>query len=112
MIDAIAGIGTTPTRYLDPAALAAVGSAPSATRPGAAASDDGGFGGVLVGALDDLRSAQETSNALAVRAVTGDLKDVHQYTIASSQAALMLELTATVRTKAVDAFNEIMRMQA
>lgn len=112
MIDAVAGIGTTPTRYLDPDALAAIGTSPAAVRPSAASSDDGGFGGVLVGALDDLRASQETSNALAVRAVTGDLKDVHQYTIASSQSALMLELTATIRTKAVDAFNEIMRMQA
>ncbi|QIK84309.1 flagellar hook-basal body complex protein FliE [Sanguibacter sp. HDW7] len=112
MIDAVSAIGTTPTRYLGDDALAAIGTTVSPARPVAASSGDGGFGGVLVGALDELRATQETSDALAVRSVTGDLQDVHQYTIASSQAALMLELTATVRTKAVDAFNEIMRMQA
>ena len=112
MIEAIGAIGTTPTRYLDADALAALGTTVTPARPIATSTDDGGVGGALVGALDDVRAAQETSDALAVRAVTGDLQDVHQYTIASSQAALMLELTATVRTKAVDAFNEIMRMQA
>jgi len=112
MIDAVSALGTTPTRYLGATELAQLGTAADPARPVAASTGDGGFGDVLVGALDDLRAAQETSDALAVRAVTGDLADVHQYTIASSQAALMLELTATVRTKAVDAFNEIMRMQA
>lgn len=112
MLDAVTAIGTTPTRYLDAESLAALGTSVTPTRPTASSVDDGGFGGVLVGALDELRATQETSDALAVRAVTGDLQDVHQYTIAASQAALMLELTATVRTKAVDAFNEIMRMQA
>lgn len=75
-------------------------------------SDDGGFGVSLTGAIEGLQEAQETSNALAVKAVTGDLDDVHDYTVASSQAKVMLELTAAVRNKAVDAFTEIMRMQA
>jgi flagellar hook-basal body complex protein FliE len=55
---------------------------------------------------------QSTSNELAIKAVTGDLDDVHDYTVASSEAKLALELTAAVRNKAVDAFTEIMRMQA
>lgn len=75
-------------------------------------SDDGGFGVSLTGAIEGLQDAQETSNALAVKAVTGDLDDVHDYTVASSQAKVMLELTAAVRNKAVEAFTEIMRMQA
>lgn len=66
----------------------------------------------VVGALENLQGLQSTSSALAVRAVTGDLDDVHDYTIASAQAGLALELTAAIRNKAVDAFTEIMRMQA
>ncbi|MGO1342056.1 MAG: flagellar hook-basal body complex protein FliE, partial [Cellulosimicrobium funkei] len=49
---------------------------------------------------------------LAIAAVTGDLESVHPATIASTRAQTTLELVAAVRNKAVDAFNEIMRMQA
>lgn len=44
--------------------------------------------------------------------MTGDLDDIHSAMIASSRAAVTLELVAAVRNKGVDAFNEIMRMQA
>lgn len=71
-----------------------------------------GFGTALTGAVDNLESTQRTADALAVRAVTGDLEDVHEYTIAATEAKLTMELTAAVRNKAVDAFNEILRMQA
>ncbi len=69
------------------------------------------FASVMSG-VDGLQQLQSTSNDLAVKAVTGDLDDVHDYTIAAAQASTALELTAAVRNKAVDAFNEIMRMQA
>ena len=49
---------------------------------------------------------------LAVKAATGDLTDIHDYTIAATQASLMTELATTIRTKGVDAFNQIMGMQA
>ncbi len=71
-----------------------------------------GFGTSLASAVDGLQAMQSTSSALAIKAVTGDLSDVHDYTIAASQAAVAMELTATIRNRAVDAFNEIMRMQA
>lgn len=84
-----------------------------ATRAATAADPAAGaqFAGVL-GSIENLQQLQSTSNELAVRAVTGDLDDVHDYTIASAQASTALELTAAVRNKAVEAFTEIMRMQA
>ena len=75
-------------------------------------STDAAFGAALAGSIDSLQKAQSTSNDLAIKAVTGDLNDVHDYTVASSQAKVALELTAAVRNKAVEAFTEIMRMQA
>lgn len=72
----------------------------------------GVFGADLAGAVDQLQALQSQSDALAVQAVTGDLDDVHDYTIAATQSAVALELTAALRNKAVDAFTEIMRMQA
>lgn len=78
------------------------------------ASIDGGagFGASLSTAIDGLQGMQATSNELAIKAVTGDLQDIHDATIASTQAQVTLELIAAVRNKGVDAFNEIMRMQA
>jgi flagellar hook-basal body complex protein FliE len=78
---------------------------------GAASTSGAGFANVLSG-IDNLQQLQSTTNDLAVKAVTGDLDDVHDYTIAAAESSTALELTAAVRNKAVEAFNEIMRMQA
>jgi len=94
--------GVTPTAYLP----ATVGGAQGSTASGAA------FGASLVESVNALQAAQSEARTLGVRAVTGDLDDVHDYMIAASEAKVMLELTAAVRNKAVEAFTEIMRMQA
>ncbi|MGO4690020.1 flagellar hook-basal body complex protein FliE [Glaciibacter sp. 2TAF33] len=84
-----------------------------ATGPtGTSGTDGSGFGASLSGAVDNLQQLQATSNALSIQAVTGDLNDIHTATIASTRAQVTLELVAAVRNKGVDAFNEIMRMQA
>lgn len=76
------------------------------------ASDGSDFSASLTGAVDELQQLQATSNELSVAAVTGDLNDIHAASIASTRAAVTLELVAAVRNKGVEAFNEIMRMQA
>ena len=81
---------------------------------GATASTGSGvlFGTTLAGRIDQLQAMQSNASGLAVQAVTGDLDDIHDYTIAASQASVAIELTAALRNKAVEAFTEIMRMQA
>ena len=71
-----------------------------------------GFAASLGSSIDSLQQMQSTTKSLAVKAVTGDLDDVHDYTVAAAESKLALELTATLRNKAVEAFTEIMRMQA
>jgi len=74
--------------------------------------DGSGFAASLTGAVDNLQQLQTTSNDLAVKAVTGNLDDIHTATLAATRAQVTLELVAAIRNKGVDAFNEIMRMQA
>jgi flagellar hook-basal body complex protein FliE len=76
------------------------------------ATDGSSFADVLTGAVDGLRAQQSASSELAIKAVTGDLSDIHQATLASTRAQVTMELVAGVRNKGVEAFNEIMRMQA
>ena len=87
-------------------------SLPSIPAAAPVAADDSAFAASITGAIDELRAVQAESDALKVAAVTGDLDDIHSAMIASSRAAVTLELVAAVRNKGVDAFNEIMRMQA
>jgi flagellar hook-basal body complex protein FliE len=80
--------------------------------PGPSGTDGSSFAGSLTGAVDNLQSLQSTSKSLAVQAVTGDLTDIHNATLAASRAQVTLELVSAIRNKGVDGFNEIMRMQA
>ncbi len=91
--------GVMPTNYLDGAAAVS-------------GTDGSAFAASLTGAVDNLQQLQSTKNQLAVSAVTGNLDDIHNATIAATRAQVTLELVAAVRNKGVDAFNEIMRMQA
>jgi flagellar hook-basal body complex protein FliE len=87
--------------------------APAATgTAGAAGSGGANFAATLSRGLESLQGTQTKSDNLAVKAATGDLQDAHDYMIASSEASLAMQLTTAVRNKALDAFNEIMRMQA
>jgi flagellar hook-basal body complex protein FliE len=91
----------------------ATGALTAAAPTGATAGTGGAaFGNALTGAIDNLQQLQGTSDRLAIQAVTGNLDDIHDATLASTRAQVTLELVAGVRNKAVDAFNEIMRMQA
>ena len=70
----------------------------------------GSFGDMITNALNGVEKAQAKSDGLATKAATGDLTDIHDYMIASTEATLATQLTVAVRNKAVEAFQEIMRM--
>jgi flagellar hook-basal body complex protein FliE len=91
----------------DLAALPSLPSLPAAPAAGV----DAGFGALMTQGLERLEGLHDTSDALAVQAATGDLRDIHDYMIASTQSSVATELTVAVRNKAVEAFSEIMRMQ-
>ncbi|MDF2858555.1 MAG: flagellar hook-basal body protein FliE [Neobacillus sp.] len=69
------------------------------------------FSNVLQGYLENVNTTVKQAEDLTVKAATGQIENIHDVTIASQQAKLALELTVTVRDKAVEAYQEIMRMQ-
>jgi flagellar hook-basal body complex protein FliE len=70
------------------------------------------FAGMLSKGLESVQASQSKASDLAVQVANGTLQDPAQYTMASTEAALGLQLTMAIRNKAVEAFQEIMRMQA
>ncbi len=70
-----------------------------------------GFGDLLVSGIEKLEGMHDKTDTLAVQAATGDLNAIHDYTVAATETNVATQLTVAVRNKAVEAFNEIMRMQ-
>lgn len=97
-------------------AVSASGYLPATTGTSAASATDAtgatSFANSLASAVDGAQALQGASKTAAVQAITGDLGDIQNATIAATRAQVTLELVAAVRNKGIDAFNEIMRMQA
>ncbi|HET9517194.1 MAG TPA: flagellar hook-basal body complex protein FliE [Actinoplanes sp.] len=101
-IDAIGAVGgITPLTPVTPSLPTAATDGPNTD-----------FASMLSAGLQNVQNLQNRAGDLAVQVADGTLTDPAQYTIASTEAALAVQLTMAVRNKAVEAFQEIMRMQA
>ena len=100
---------TSPLGGIVPVGVGAVSGVAGAQTGVPAAQGADGFAAVLA-SFDKLQGAQKSADALAAQAATGDLRDVHDYMIASTEASLATEMVVTIKNKAVEAFNDIMRM--
>ena len=114
-ISGIEAVGFTP--YLPPSVSPSVGGAGSVGAGSTGVSGvtgpegpSGAFGDLLVDGIDRLEAVQDHADKLAVQAATGDLDNIHDYTLAATEASVTTQLTVAVRNQALDAFNEIMRM--
>jgi flagellar hook-basal body complex protein FliE len=74
--------------------------------PGASSS----FGDMIMRAIEQLDTTQKTADAYAQQAATGKLERVEDYLQAATESQLMTQLTVAVRNRAVEAYQEIMRM--
>jgi len=98
---------------ISPAAMAVPTTSVAPTTPAAdptSGASGSGFGNALMQALDGVQQTQTTADQLGQLAATGNLTNVHDLTIATSEAELATQLTTAVRDKAVAAFNAIMSM--
>ncbi len=61
--------------------------------------------------LKQVEQLQKSADSAATGVATGQLTDVHQFTTAAAKAQIGVELTVAMRNRAVEAYQEIMRMQ-
>ncbi len=112
-IPAIGAVGFTPTvpQTLPAAGISGLqGTDPTAAATGASAAGGADFGQILSRGIENLQGLHERTDQLAVQAATGDLNAIHDYTITATEASVATQLTTAVRNKALEAFQEIMRM--
>jgi flagellar hook-basal body complex protein FliE len=91
-----------------PLAAPVVPTAPSAGTANAKGPD---FGNLVLDGIERLQGIQDHADTLAVRAASGTLPNIHDYTLAATEAETATKVTVAVRNKAIEAFSEIMRMQ-
>ncbi|MFC5401932.1 flagellar hook-basal body complex protein FliE [Cohnella soli] len=68
------------------------------------------FASFLKGALDSVAAQEQNVHSLNDKFLVGEV-DENKVMIAATQAELSLNLTAQVRNKVIEAYQEIMRMQ-
>ena len=68
------------------------------------------FGQMLQGALGQVSGLQDHAAQMTTAFAQGKTGDIHSVMIASEQATMALQLTTQIRNKAIDAYQEVMRM--
>jgi flagellar hook-basal body complex protein FliE len=109
----IPAIGSTPSVGLAPVDPSTAGSdfqvgSLDSTAPTSGASS---FGGMLMQQLGNLNDTQNVAAADSQALATGKAQDVTQVVSDVEKAALEMQLAVQVRNKAVDAYQEIFRIQ-
>ncbi len=70
-----------------------------------------GFGDAVINAMQSVSDAETHADSLAVSIAAGEEGSVSDLMVAASKATLSIELMAQIRNRAVEAYQEIMRMQ-
>ncbi len=69
------------------------------------------FSDVLKDAINNLNSIQKEADEKMVAFAKGDIKSIHDVTIAVSKADIALSLAIEIRNRILEAYREITRMQ-
>jgi flagellar hook-basal body complex protein FliE len=109
-IPAIGPVGFTPLVAPTMPAPSVGGVDRTAGASAASAGAGADFGSLLSQGMQNLQGLHSQADSLAVKAATGDLTAMHDYTITATEASVATQLTTAVRNKALEAFQEIMRM--
>ena len=83
-----------------------------AVAPGAEVTAEGAnFGDLLKQAMQEVDAAQHTAQQEARNLMTGEATDMHSAILAVQKADVSFQMMMAVRSKLIDAYREVMRMQ-
>ena len=69
------------------------------------------FGEFLSDSLKEVNTLKKQSEVANMKLAAGQVEDISEVVIAGEKASIAVQLTMQVRTKMVEAYQEIMRMQ-
>ncbi|SFE39089.1 flagellar hook-basal body complex protein FliE [Alteribacillus iranensis] len=69
------------------------------------------FKKVFTEAIHRVNEAQHESDQMTQKLVTGEVENLHDVMISAEKASVLLQTTIEVRNKALEAYQEMMRMQ-
>ncbi|MBM7716483.1 flagellar hook-basal body complex protein FliE [Bacillus thermophilus] len=75
------------------------------------AGQENGFGTYLKKALNEVNNLQLESDVATKKLAAGEKIELHEVMIASQKASVSMQAALEIRNKAVEAYQEIMRMQ-
>lgn len=88
-----------------------LGAATGPAAPALARSNDGGFIQSLSDALREVNRAQLQSSEHLQQSIQGEGPPLHQVMAEAEEAGLAFQMTMQFRNKALEAYQEVMRMQ-
>jgi flagellar hook-basal body complex protein FliE len=88
-----------------------IGAMRGADKVGAGSEATSGLGNLFTDTLQQASDAQGSADQMMTQAATGELSDLTGAMAAMTEAQLATQLTVALRNKAVESFNEVMRMQ-
>jgi len=69
------------------------------------------FSNVLKNAIEKINEAEHESNVQTEALAEGKVDDLHDVMISAQKAKVMVETAVQIQQKAIDTYNEVMRMQ-
>jgi flagellar hook-basal body complex protein FliE len=91
--------------------LGGIGGLGAGTSAGTGATQAGGFGNALASSLQSLQNSQDQAAQASQALATGQADDATSVVMSVERAQLAMQLASTLRTKAVEAAQEIFHTQ-
>ena len=71
----------------------------------------GGFKNILDDLMEASKEASAESRAETAKLMTNTMEDFPEFMVKGEKSSILFEMNLTVRTKVIDAYNEIMKTQ-